>query len=416
MLKYSRYELLFNQTWQNMKTTLSNFLVFLILIWSCTNQSGRYKKEFTLKGEIIGQDSGQVILRYLPTTYAYVYDTVKILNGKFIIKGKIFETTKARITVDNLNNLEIYLDPGVLEITLFKDRFEDYKMVGSKTYQELIQLNSMEEPLTTRLTQIRKLLSVFNDSIKNSNSDTRLQLVKKVEEINKMSTKARESLDSVRLKFVLNNPKSYLSGEYLSTLESNEIISLDSLKLVFNRLDKPVQNSLYGNYIKEDIRKKENIQIGKLAPDFTAPDFNNQVVKLSNFLGKSVVLLDFWASWCVPCRQEIPELKTTYEKYHQMGFEIIAISLDWDKNRWKSAIKEDSTEIWYQIPVVENYPFNLKDPNQLADYDVYKNYFVQAIPFKILIDKNGKIAGRWGGGLKDPIESLENKLEILLKE
>jgi len=386
------------------------------LICSCTNQIGKQpERKFNLRGKVIGQDTGLIILRYLPTASAYAFDTTKILNGRFILRGNIFETTKARITIDNTNSIDIYLDPGTMKITLFKDRFDEYKMTGSKTYQELVLLNSMERPFYGRITQLRTLLSAFNDSLVHSTSGSKDHFIKRIQETNYLLARTTESLDYASISFIVDNPKSYLSGEYLSSLGSNGAIPLDSLKLLYEKLDQSVQNSLYGNYIKEDIRKKENTQVGKLAPDFIAPDINNQLVKLSSFIGESVVLLDFWASWCVPCRQEIPELKSIFEKYHPMGFEIIAITLDWDKNRWKSAIKEDSTEIWYQIPVVEKYPFNLKDTNQLADYDVYRNYFVQAIPLKILIDNNGKIAGRWGGGLKDPGESLEDKLKILFK-
>lgn len=399
-----------------MKTNFPFIFVFLLLIGSCTNQTGKHsERKFKLSGEVIGQDTGLIILRYLPTASAYAFDTAKILNGKFILKGNIFETTKARIIIDDSHRIDIYLDPGTVKITLFKNRFDEYKMTGSKTYQELVLLNSMEKPFSGRITQLRTLLSAFNDSLMLSTSDSKNLLIKKIQETNDLLVNTIESLDFVRLNFFIDNPKSYLSGEYLFSLGSNEAISLDSLKLLYEKLDASIQNSLYGTYIKEEIRKKENTQIGKFAPDFIEPDINNQLIKLSSFIGKSVVLLDFWASWCVPCRKEIPELKSIFEKYHPFGFEIIAITLDLDKNRWKSAIKEDSTEIWYQIPVVEKYPFNLRDPNQLADYDVYNNYFVQAIPLKILIDKNGKIVGRWGGGLKDPGESLDDKIKMLFK-
>jgi len=400
-----------------MKPFSSYFLVFLLLISSCAHQYENNTKKFTLKGEINGQDSGQIVLKYLPTESAFVFDTSLIKKGEFTLKGEIFETTQAWLIEGNSNNLNIYLEPGEMKITLLKDKFNDYKMIGSKTQQDLIQFNKRKEPIIVRSTLLQKRLSSLYDSIRNSKSDIiRLQFLKKVEDDNDLLCKAQKSLDSVWLKFIIENPKSYLSAECLSTISSNEKISLDSLKLIFNGLDKSVQNSLFGKRINEDIRKKGNIQIGVAAPDFRAPDVNNQIVTLSVFKGKSVVLLDFWASWCVPCRQEIPQLKSIYEKYHSMGFEIIAISLDWDKNRWRSAIKEDSTEAWHQIPVVENYPFSLKDPSQLADYDVYKNYFVSAIPVKFLVDKDGKIVGRWGGGLKDPEESLENKLEELFKE
>ena len=93
-------------------------------------------------------------------------------------------------------------------------------------------------------------------------------------------------------------------------------------------MDNSLKESRYGKNIIEDIRKKENIRLGTQAPDFKATDLNQQTVTLSQFKGRSVVLMDFWASWCVPCRQSIPHLKTLYRKYHSKGFEVIAVWTD----------------------------------------------------------------------------------------
>ena len=224
--------------------------------------------------------------------------------------------------------------------------------------------------------------------------------------------KAREELDLTRLKFIREHPKSYVAPSYLRMIEGNELITLDSLKLIFNRLDITIQNSKIGNVIMENIRKKENIQIGMLAPDFKAIDINQQTITLNQFKNKNVVLLDFWASWCVSCREDIPFLKERYKKYHSKGLEIVAVSVDLERNAWLSAIKQDSTEKWFHIPVAEKYALG---PDYITIDDIYKNYFVQLIPAKILIDKDGKIVGRWVGGSKDNTESLENKLDSLLR-
>lgn len=162
--------------------------------------------------------------------------------------------------------------------------------------------------------------------------------------------------------------------------------------------------------------KKDNIRIGNQAPDFKATDLNQQTVTLSQFKGNSVVLLDFWASWCIPCRQSIPHLKTLYKKYEPKGFEVIAVWKDdfGERKGWIEAVKQDSTEMWYHIPVAEKYPCM---PDQLTNDDIYKNYFVQTIPQQILIDKNGKIIYRHVGYSKESEEALEKQLsEIFDKQ
>jgi peroxiredoxin len=165
--------------------------------------------------------------------------------------------------------------------------------------------------------------------------------------------------------------------------------------------------------IKEDIRKKENIRIGASAPDFKAYDINNKIVTLSEFKDKSIVLLDFWASWCVPCRQSIPYLKTLYRSYHSKGFEIISVSIDMKKDAWLHAIKEEGIDIWCNIPVAENYS---SGPSFITKDDIYYNYDVGAVPTYLLIDRNGRIVGHWKGLSAENEKALDDKIvEFLIK-
>lgn len=205
----------------------------------------------------------------------------------------------------------------------------------------------------------------------------------------------------------MDNPKSFLTVVYLRMLGSNEKISLDSTKSIFNGLDNSLKESSYGNNIIEVIRKKENILVGAQAPDFKATDLNQQTLTLSQFKGERFVLLDFWASWCVPCRESIPHLKTIYKKYHSKGLEVIAVSLDENRKAWIEAVKQDSTGMWYQIPIAEKWPCG---PNQLTNDDIEQNYSYRGIPNLILIYKNGKIIGRLTSASKENQESLDRLL------
>jgi thiol-disulfide isomerase/thioredoxin len=389
-----------------MKITISIFLFILMVIYSCTSYSDKNSKNFTLHGEINSQDTGIIVLEYFsdPTL---INDTAKIKNGKFIFTGSISEPTMA--TLRDGNDLElavVYLEPQKMKITILKDKLLRCKMTGSKTQDEYAVLNKMEEPIYERLSMFREQRFNIDNSIKNSkDGSVKILLEKKREEIDSLWSETRDELDPIELRFVLGNPKSFVTLDYLPRLESREIISLDSLKSIFNGLDNSLRKSYRAKYITEDIRKKENVSIGNRAPDFKATDLNKQTITLSQFKGKSVVLLDFWASWCVPCRQSIPHLKTIYNKYHSKGLTVIAISVDENRKAWIDAVKQDSTEMWYHIPIAEKWP-----NGPITNDDIFQNYYYTAIPEQFLIDKNGKIIFRHVGYSKENEESLDRLL------
>jgi len=391
-----------------MKSTILYQLTLLFLITSCTTPVIKKDKEFVLNGEINGQDSGRIFLQYVPDS-TWVTDTAAIKNGKFIFKGKITEPSRAILkSEDDLNRVEIYIEPGEVKIELQKDKFVECQMTGSKAQDELVSLKKMEEPIDSILEMIKKQRSNIADSIKNStNEHMRLQLEKKVEEIDQQWSIAREGLDSIELKFVLENPKSHVAPYYLYHLELNEVISLDSLKSIFNGLDNSIQKSYYGTLISDDIRRKKNIRIGAQAPEFKVIDLNGQVITLGKFKGK-IVVLDFWASWCIPCRAGFPHLKNLYKRYHHHGFEVIAVSIDRNKEAWTKAVKQDSIEMWYHVPAAERY---VDGRSYWTKDDIIMNYFVQGVPAQLLIDKEGKIVGRWLGKSQEKEDALDKKLK-----
>ena len=399
-----------------MKNFFVTSLLFLNLIASTFSQSSNNSKSFTLQGVINGENSGRIVLNYSGENSKWIQDTVSIKNGEFVFNGKIIEPTKAQLNGGNdLNSVQIYLEPGIMKITLAKDKFGESKMTGSKTQLELNLLNELEKPIYTKLALFKEQMTKINDSIKNTSiASVKYSLEKRSEKIDKLWMKSHDDLDKIRIQFVLDHPKSYVTPYYLDMLGSNEVISLDSLKSIFSKLDISIQGSKFGKRIQDNIRKKGNSSIGSIVPDFKAVDIiTNKLVTYSQFKGKNVVLLDFWASWCGPCRAAFPHLKDSYKKYHSKGFEVIGVSIDMNKKAWISAIKQDSIDIWYQVPVAERYA---EGPAFITKDDIYENYFVQAIPVQILIDKNGKIIGRWTGYSIENERDLDEKLAILFRK
>lgn len=172
----------------------------------------------------------------------------------------------------------------------------------------------------------------------------------------------------------------------------------------------------------KDLSKKDSIikatAIGMAAPNFKRKDINGKVLTLSEFKGK-YVLLDYWASWCAPCRKLTPSIKELYRKYHSKGLEVISVSCDNDYEKWRNAVKQDSVEAFYHILSFTDEDMALaKGKNGSEVYkaatfkdELRKKFNLMPIPVEILIDSNGIIIGRYLGYYeKETFQDLERKL------
>lgn len=386
------------------------FLPLLILLLSCSPKDNNHFKEFTLNGKIIGQNSGELILKYKPDLIEII-DTAVITRGKFHISGLIPEPTLAQISaIDGTNNAELYLEPGKMSLILTKNKFKDFEMAGSKTQTEQNQLYLMLEPVNKQLLTINKGIEALNKQIIiTKDRDELIKLQQEVKELGNKRPDLKKELDSVYLKFIRENPQSYLTPYYLDVLALNGVIQYDTLKSMFYNLHSNIQNSKTGKKLKEEIRKKDNIIEGAIVPDFNAVDLNSKMIALSQFKNNNVVIIDFWASWCQGCRAAFPHLKTLYKKYNPHGLEIIAFSYkDLNKEAWISAINQDSIDMWYNIATV----FQNGD---IINEGIIDNYPLDGIPLTVLIGKDGKVKGSWRGYALQFEDSLDKKLLEIFK-
>jgi peroxiredoxin len=397
-----------------MKTAMVILLIFLGFVNLSLQQKA--PKNFKLQGKITGVNTGLIVLDYWSDN-KYKQDTVEIKDGQFIFKGNITEPTSADlitgsdlnnaggITGKELNRATIFIEPGNMKI-LVKDKLKDLKMTGSKTQEELEELNLFEKSTRQKIDSVFAIITSIRESLSKNKGEAKL--TERMEnEYKKLASlhKERYALD---LKFIRTHPKSFVSADLFFMIDKNEVVPLDSLKMIYSNLDISVQNGRNGSIIKKDIEKKDNNRIGATAPDFKAMDVNNQPVTISQFRGKNVVLMEFWASWCGPCRASFPHLKEVYKKYHSKGFEIITISKDFNKKEWKEAVKSEGIESWHPVPIAEKYA-----PDSIKKDDIYANYFFRMVPYSILIDKSGKIVGQWRGYSKENEEGLDKKLSEL---
>lgn len=245
-------------------------------------------------------------------------------------------------------------------------------------------------------------LKVVNDAYnileaKQKNATT---VQKNSTEFEKENNKTEKSIEAQELainkKFIQENPNSYLSLVVMESVAySADYTDLDQL---YNGLSANIKATDAGKKFGERLPKLKLVAIGSLAPDFAEADTSGKLVSLSSFKGK-YVLVDFWASWCSPCRRENPNVVKVFNRFKKQNFTVLGVSLDrpGNKEKWLKAIHNDGLA-WTHVSDLKFW-----------DSKTAALYVVRAIPQNFLIDPNGKIIGKNLRG-----EDLENKLEELL--
>jgi len=359
-----------------MKIHLLAFLIFTTLI-SC-NQSGIVSEnEYEVSVKAEGVFNG--LRAYLKTNEdprnPITTDTAVVYKEGFTFKGQIEGTEMRSLTIDGVNGqTTILLEPGNIEVVVYKDSiykstvegsfnnavFNDYK----KEYKaQMDDLNSVRKAIVASQND-----STLTKSLKKQMDSLRIEFKKFVFQFIKANTDADFSL------LLLNSVVDQKGFNLNLASEAYDQIN-NSIKI------KTINNQIISNQIKTKIKlaeKSQLVAIGQIAPNFSAPNPEGEFVELNKIKGK-VTIIDFWASWCKPCRIENPNLVKLYNKYHIKGLEIISVSLDREsqKDFWLKAIEKDQLS-WYNIS-------NLK----FWQEPIAKLYGVNSIPATFIIDKNG---------------------------
>jgi thiol-disulfide isomerase/thioredoxin len=339
-------------------------LALLPLVFSVQAQGD----DFELSGTIKGKSSGMIYVTLTDFSNERISDSTAIVDGKFVLKGKIPNPVMAFLSADKSvlsaekepNAVSFFLDPGKTQAELVYNDFKNVILTGAKTNQESQALETLKK------------------TVKSS---------------------------EVELDFIAKHPDSYLSAFLLM-----KVAPMEKRETLFNQLTADVQQSGFGRRVKTTIDESKRGIPGTKAIDFAAVDINGDTLRLSDYRGK-YVLIDFWASWCRPCRASHPHLLELYAKYKEKGFEIIAVADD-DRNPdvWRKAVEKDNVGVWKHIlRGLDIERFMQGDTN----YYNYPNeisasrYGVVSLPTKVLVDPDGLIIGRYTGGIEDFDEKLK---------
>lgn len=344
--------------------------------------------EYKISGTIEGVSEGEAVLKKIEAQGAVSVDTTDITEGTFTFTGSVEYPELYLVFInDNQMPVPVFLENGNISIRANADSLQGADISGS-ALNDLFKRFNDEVPSNDRVAVIR---DEYMAAQQEGDQEKMAELSQEMQSI-------MESQRKYYTDFVYDNTDNAV-GAFLGMNMAGSLPyeDVDSLVTLFesNLPGHPYVEEM--NKMMEPMKKQNeaeaNIQNGSLAPAFELSNMDGETVSLNSFQGK-YVLLDFWASWCRPCREENPNLKNAYKQFGGENFEIVSVSLDKTKEPWLKAVEEDGLN-WVL----------LHDP----DGEVANTYGVQAIPFTLLLDKEGNIIERNLRG-----DALQEKLGELL--
>ncbi|WP_430815631.1 thioredoxin-like domain-containing protein [Carboxylicivirga sp. RSCT41] len=394
-----------------------SIIIGLALMLGC--QAGK-ADGYTIKGEIAGLKDGAITIGYYDhaNQKAINIDSIKLVNGYFELTGRLDSPLEVRAMITPGNYyFSMWLENSEISIKadLAKAKKDDWggaelpvEISGSVIQDEQSRYNAMLKPIEDELEPYGEAYTKANMAYMKGSRNKIPE-----EELKVLKEKAQAAYDAIKpftarmnevsIKYMDDNPSSYITASILSRQKS--YMKLDEVKQRFEAFSEEIKESVIGQIIKAEIEKSMKGAAGSIAASFVKEDINGEQLSLEDFKGQ-YVLLDFWASWCKPCRAGNPHLISLYRKYHDKGIEFIGIASD-DGNEaaWRKAVKEDDIGIWRHV----------LNGDRRKGESIGNDYAVHTLPTKILLNPEGQIIGRFAAD-GDNDEAMDKLFEELFGE
>ena len=362
-----------------MKKQLLFFFALALVLSACNQKENNFKVNVSLKN---GNDQTVYLQKFV--------DNAPVTIDSAVIANEMATLTAPKDNPQILYALKIKGKRG--SMPFFADNKDvafvgdmnnpqDVEIMASETQAELDAYNDQLEAFDS---QIRELYAVMNEAFSNNDSIM-------MDSLNQVGTALMEQQDSFRDDYIKAHPESFVGHFILD--QNKQDYPLDQLKELVGIF---TTESIYKDDLNDYIAKQERLEVGQPFIDFTLQTADGENVTLSERIAQNkLTLVDFWASWCGPCRHENPVVKAAYEQFHELGFDVIGVSVDQDEKDWLQAVNEDQLP-WTQVRDTER--------------SVSEDYMIYYIPSNFLFDQSGNMVAK---GLRG--EELTAKLTELLK-
>lgn len=381
---------------------------------------GQTAKPFTLTASIPGLADRYVYMSYPKGPDQYGTDSVMAKDGKFAFKGNIKQPVEARLYLDKEAAMygkgdvgTVFLESTAMQLKGTDGTLKGAKLTGSKTQLDQEALDALNASVMAELKPHSDSFNTLNEeyiaAMRAKKSDAELEPYKTtLDAIKDRMERYYDQMQKNTSVFIDKHPDSYVAVQQLRWRISG--LTLAEAEAAYNKLTPRIKASMDGKEVAKDLHDLKMGSPGAVAYVFSKPDINGKTISLADYKGK-YVMLDFWASWCGPCRKGNPHLKSLYTEYKDKGFEIIGVSDD-DSNptAWKKAVDQDGIGIWRHV--LRGLDWSKRQKNLPNPEDVSDHFGIHTLPTKILIGPDGKIIGRYGGGGEDD-DAMDKKLKEL---
>ena len=355
------------------------FLLAAMLIMTACNQQKTFKVNVSLTN---GNEKVVYLQKYVDNAPVTI-DSAVIVEEKAVLTAPIDnpQILYALKVKDKRGSMPFFADNQDVTFVGDMNDPQTVEIIASETQAELDAYN---DQLNAFDVQIRDLYKVMQQAFSDNDSI-------KMDSLNKVGTALMEQQDSYRDDYIKSHPESFVTHYILDGVKQD--YPIDQLK---NLMANFTTESIYRDHLNDYIAKQERLEVGQPFIDFTLQTKNGENVTLSEKIGQNkLTLVDFWASWCGPCRHENPVVKAAYEQFHDLGFDVVGVSVDQDEAAWLKAVEDDQLP-WTQVRDAEN--------------KVSEDYLIYYIPSNFLFDQNGTMVAK---GLRG--EDLAAKLAELLQ-